>query len=76
MVTLGYAGLIAGLLFVTWRVSDLESRSVGLAIIGLPWIFVLRSNRMLLYALVRILNAATVYIFVLSLVRVFAKDQN
>jgi hypothetical protein len=57
-------------------VSDLESRSVGLAIIGLPWIFVLRSNRMLLYALVLILNAATVYVFALSLVRVFAKDQN
>ena len=74
MATLGYAGLIAVLLVITWRVSDLESRSVGLAIIGLPWIFALRGNSMLPYVFVIILNSATVYVFVLSLAKVFTKD--
>jgi hypothetical protein len=79
LVTVGYAVLIAVLLLAVWRVSDFEGRAAAFLIIGLPWIFVLfvlRTNSMAVYTLILILNAATVYVFVLSLVRVFAKDRN
>jgi|HubBroStandDraft_6_1064221.scaffolds.fasta_scaffold34861_6 hypothetical protein len=76
LVAVGYAVLIAVLLLAVWRVSDLEGRAADFLIIGLPWIFVLRSNSMAVYILVLVLNAATVYVFVLSLVRVFTKDRN
>jgi hypothetical protein len=76
IVTFGYAVLIAVLLLWVWRGSDAEGPSVGLLIIGLPWIVVLRSNSMLLYFVVLVLNSATVYVFVLSLVKVFERDRN
>ena len=76
IVTFGYAVLIAVLLLWVWRGSDAEGQNVGLLIIGLPWIVVLRSNSMLLYFVVLVLNATTVYVFVLSLVKVFARDRN
>jgi hypothetical protein len=76
IVTSVYAVLIAVLLIWVWRGSDAEGQNVGLLIIGLPWIVVLRSNSMLLYFVVLVLNATTVYVFVLSLVKVFARDRN
>jgi hypothetical protein len=76
MVTVGYVALIAVLLLAAWRGSDLEGRGVALAIIGLPWIFILRRDSVLFYFLVLFLNAATVYVFALSLVRMFGKERN
>ncbi len=72
--TLCYAAAIAILLIYIWHGSDFEGRSVGMLIIGFPWVLALRSDNLFVYFLCVVLNAATVYLFVLSVVRLFGRD--
>ena len=63
IATISYAVLIATLAIWTWRGGDAESRSVGLGILGLPWVLGLSffsKAGWFLYGLAVALNVATV----------------
>ena len=75
VVTISYAALIAVLLIASWHFADPEGRSFDLLFIGFPWVlatFPFRSDSLLLYFFAIILNVASVYVFVLALVRIFS----
>lgn len=72
IVTICYAALVAVSLLAAWRVADLEGRALDLLSIGFPWDVAVRHDSLLLYFVALILNVATVYVFVLSLIRVFS----
>jgi hypothetical protein len=73
---ISYAVLVSVLLIAVWHVSDLEGRSFDLLFIGLPWIVVFHRDSPMLYFFTLVLNAATVYVLVLSVVRIFTSDSN
>jgi hypothetical protein len=71
-----YSLAIAVLLVCVWQVSDFEGRAFDLLFIGFPWVLVFHRNTYFFYFLALVLNVVTVYILVLSLVRVLARDSN
>ena len=76
-MALSYAALIALLLIAAWHVFDLEGRRVDLLVIGLPWILMMSLipvESRFSCVLTIILNIATVYFFVLCVVRSFSDD--
>jgi hypothetical protein len=78
-VTVGYMILIGALLISNLHNSDHEGQTVGFLIIGLPWSAVIRTlpgKKYLVYSLALALNVATLYVFVLSIARVFGRDSN
>jgi len=74
IVAISYAALIVVLLIATWHVSDLEGRSFDLLFIGFPWVLVFQDDKR--YYLALAMNVTTVYILVLSVVRVFTDNSN
>jgi hypothetical protein len=75
VVTICYAALVAVSLIAAFHSADPEVLSFDLLFIGFPWVLamsIFRSNSLLLYFISIILNVASVYIFVLALVRIFS----
>jgi hypothetical protein len=80
VVTICYAALVAVSLIAAFHFADPEGLSFGLLFIGFPWVLVLatstfRSNSLLLYFIAIILNVASVYVFVLAVVRTFSSQK-
>ncbi len=75
VVTISYAALVAVLLVAAWHLSDLEGRAFDLLFIGFPWVLAFRHDSPLLYFFAVILNVATVYVLVLSLVKVLSSPE-
>jgi hypothetical protein len=79
VITVVYAILIGALLISNLHNSDAESQTVGFLIIALPWSAVIRTlpgNEYLTYSLAFALNVATLYVFVVSIAKVFRRDSN
>jgi hypothetical protein len=76
IAAISYSSAIAVLLVCLWRVSDFEGRAFGLLFIGFPWVLVFNRDGSFFYILALALNVVTVYILVLSLVRILARDSS
>ena len=79
IVAISYAALVGLLLIGVSHMSDLEAASVASGVIGLPWILVMHlipAFNWFSYFLTITLNVATVYFFVLCVVRIFRDDSN
>ena len=74
LVAVGYAVLIGVLLIAVRRGADPESASFNLLFIGFSWVLVFQRDS--LYFLALVLNVASVYILVLSVVRIFFRNSN
>jgi hypothetical protein len=68
---ISYAVLVAFLVIAARHMSDLEGGSFALLFIGFPWILIFNGDSPVLYFFTLLLNVATVYVFVLSAVRIF-----
>lgn len=76
VVTFCYAALIGGLLTAAWHVSDSEGAGYALWFIGFPWdLAVPYQDSWPVYFSAVILNVATVYVFVLALVKLFSSRE-
>jgi hypothetical protein len=78
VVTISYAALVAVSLVAAWHFADPEGLSFDLLFIGFPWVLAtstFRSDSLLLYFFAIILNVASVYVFVLALVRIFSSRE-
>lgn len=71
-VATAYAVAVFILLVAARRVADLEGRAYDLLWIGFPWVLAFRSD--IAYPLAIALNIATVYLFALSVARIFGRN--
>jgi len=76
IAAVSYSLAIAVLLVCVWRVADFEGRAFDLLFIGFPWVLVLHRDGSFFYILALALNVVTVYILVLSLARILARDSS
>ena len=83
IVALSYALLIAGIFIYGWRASDNEGRVWLFLFFGLPWSFVMlavpSANEIVIGFLCFLalgLDVVTVYIFALSLVKIFSSHSD
>jgi hypothetical protein len=79
VVTLCYAALIAVLLAAAWHFVEPEGIAWAALFIGFPWALAtlpFQHGGLWLYFSAVILNVATVYVFVLALVKIFSSQES